>query len=97
MTYVLALLAAEPGSDLIINPWAQLGATGGLVIMMAVAVRVLYKSQAATIADLLKSRDKAYADLEALNKELRTAVMPTLAQVARALERLVDAQSRDRG
>lgn len=100
------LLAADP--DLATNFWAQLGAVGGLIIAMSIAVRVLYQSQtktvedlkaahAKTVTDLQAQRDKAYADLDTLNRELRTSVTPTLAQVARALERLVDAQSRDRG
>ena len=97
ITLAANLAVADSGSDLIVNPWAQLGATGGLIVMMAVAVRVLYKSQADRIADLIAQRDKAYADLDELNRELRTSVMPTLAQTTRAMERFVDAQTRNQG
>lgn len=94
---VAARIVADAGTDLIVNPWAQLGATGGLIVMMAVTVRILWKSQVDRIADLTAQRDRAYADLDELNRELRTNVMPTLAQVVRALERFVDAQARRQG
>jgi hypothetical protein len=80
----LAYLAAETGgSDLIVNPWAQLGATGGLIAVLIVAIRVLYKAQSDTIADLKAQRDEAQEDVKELNKELQTSVVPALVEFNR--------------
>lgn len=88
--------------------WVQLSAVAVLVGGMAIALRVMFKSQAASLADmkvahaeqladLRAQRDRCAKDLEELNREMRTSVMPVLAQTTRSLERLLDVQSRDRG
>lgn len=91
MIFALAVLAAETpgGSDLIVNPWAQLGATGGLITVLIVAIRVLHKAQADTIADLKRQRDQAYTDLEEINRELRSTVVPALVEVNRTMTRTI--------
>ena len=89
MSLALVLLAADPGSDLIVNPWAQLGATGGLIAVLIVAIRVLYKAQSDTIADVKKQRDEAQQDLEDLNREMRVTVVPALVEANRTMTRAV--------
>jgi hypothetical protein len=88
--------------------WIQLSAVAVLVGGMAIALRVLYKSQATSLADMKQvhaeqladlraQRDRAVKDLDELNREMRTSVMPVLAQTTRSLERLLDVRSHDRG
>ena len=86
---VLAETAPASGTDLIINPWAQLGATGGLIALLIVAIRVLYKAQADTIADLKAQRDKADGDLEELHREIRGQMIPALVEANRTMVRVV--------
>jgi len=86
---VLAETAPASGTDLVVNPWAQLGATGGLIALLIVAIRVLYKAQADTIADLKAQRDKADGDLEELHREIRGQMIPALVEANRTMVRLV--------
>ena len=86
---VLAETAPASGTDLVINPWAQLGATGGLIALLIVAIRVLWKAQADTIADLKAQRDKADGDLEELHREIRGQMIPALVEANRTMTRVV--------
>lgn len=86
---VLALLATDPGTELVVNPWAQLGATGGLIALLIVAIRTLYKSQADAVADMKRQRDEAQQDVEELNRELRQSVVPALVEANRTMLRMV--------
>ena len=83
------IMAADAGSDLVVNPWAQLGATGGLIALLIVAIRVLWKAQADTIADLKAQRDKADGDLEELHREIRGQMIPALVEANRTMTRVV--------
>jgi len=86
---VLAETAPASGTDLVVNPWAQLGATGGLIALLIVAIRVLWKAQADTIADLKAQRDKADGDLEELHREIRGQMIPALVEANRTMVRVV--------
>jgi len=81
---VLAETAPASGTDLVINPWAQLGATGGLIALLIVAIRVLYKSQADTSARERARADAAEADNDRLYRELVDRLVPTILDAQRA-------------
>ena len=76
--------AADSGSDLIVNPWAQLGAAGGLILVLLYAVRTLYKSQADGAARERARADAAEAANDRLYRELVDKLVPTIIESQKA-------------
>lgn len=78
----LLILAADTGGVGDVGPFVNLGAIGVLCLMLIVFAKGAY-------ADVKKQRDEAQQDLEDLNRELRTSVVPALVEANRTMLRAV--------
>ena len=83
MILALVHLAADTGTDLgTAGPFINLGVAGVLCATLIAFARGAH-------ADVKKQRDDAQQDLEELNKELRTSVVPALVEANRTMLRMV--------
>jgi len=69
--------------------WAQLSAVAVLVVLMAIALRVAYRFANGAYLDAVKRADAAQDDLETLNREMRTSVVPALVEANRTMLRVI--------
>lgn len=78
----LLILAADTSGVTDVGPFVNLGAVGVLCLALIAFAKSAH-------ADVKKQRDEAQQDLEDLNRELRTSVVPALVEANRTMLRAV--------
>jgi hypothetical protein len=81
-TLIILAAAGDSGGLGDVGPFVNLGAIGVLCVALITFARTAYQRE-------VKRADACQQDLEELNKELRTSVVPAMVEVNRTMTRVI--------